>query len=66
MSNNRLHVSGTSSSSLRNTRPDDGLIKEGPKHVVYYCSFTSNEVCCVFDYLPIFQLDIANFPGSYR
>ena len=39
-------------------RPDDGLIKEGPKHVVYYCSFTCNKVCCVFDCLPILHLDI--------
>ena len=30
--------------------------KEGPKHVVYYCSFKSNKVCYVFDDLPIFNL----------
>ena len=46
---------------IRCSRRDDGLTKEGPKHVVYYYSFTSNKVCCVFDYLPIFQLDISSF-----
>jgi hypothetical protein len=31
------------------SRPDEGIIIEGPKHVVYYYSFTTNKVCCVFD-----------------
>jgi len=43
---------------ITSATPDDGLIQEGLKHVVYYYSFTSNKVCCVFDYLSIFQLDI--------
>jgi hypothetical protein len=46
--------------TLTVSRPDDGLIKEGPKHVVDYCPFISNKVCCVFDYLPIFNLILLN------